>query len=75
MFTSWGDACKQFVILEIGRIYHLKIPEEKHQNILDLFNVTLNKKCIFCFFGEVWSKDTTGGVVDINVSDVEESLA
>ena len=49
--------------------------EEKQQGILDQLNATMNKKCIFCCTGKVWSKDSTGGIPDINVSDVEESSA
>ena len=51
------------------------VDEDKQEDILDLLNATLTKKYIFCCSGKVWSKDSTGGVADINVSDVEESSA
>ena len=51
LFTCWGDAFKQFVTFEKGRIYHLKIPgkcvkmnEEKY-GVKGPFEVKMNQPC------------------------------
>ena len=51
LFTCWGDAFKQFVTFEKGRIYHLKIPgkcvkmnEEKY-GVEGPFEVKMNQPC------------------------------